>query len=317
MGELFQLDGKRLQEQYIRHLSGFMNWDQLDHADNWILFPENMGEYLSLDEVCLSHGELYTVLTNKGAKGQKGALLCMVKGTVSENVISVLQKTPYRARKKVKEVTLDLAPTMERIAKRAFPKANLVSDRFHVQQLVGDAVQQLRIQYRWDAIDQENKEIALAKETDNVYTPHILENGDTMKQLLARSRYLLFKQDTKWTPAQRQRSEILFRHYPLLEKAYQLSRRLSYIFSNTKDKGIAFTRLARWYEEVEKSGLKAFSTVSRSIQNHYLTILNYFDNRNTNASAESFNAKIKALRAQFRGVRNVQFFMFRLMKIYA
>jgi transposase len=68
---------------------------------------------------------------------------------------------------------------------------------------------------------------------------------------------------------------------------------------------------------VEKVQIKAFSTVSRTIQNHYLTILNYFNNRNTNASAESFNAKIKALRAQFRGVRNVEFFMFRLMKIYA
>ncbi|WP_397446133.1 transposase [Polaribacter sp. R77954] len=34
---------------------------------------------------------------------------------------------------------------------------------------------------------------------------------------------------------------------------------------------------------------------------HYQNILNYFDNRSTNASAESFNAKIKAFRAQFRG----------------
>ncbi|HET6555944.1 MAG TPA: DDE transposase, partial [Prolixibacteraceae bacterium] len=35
------------------------------------------------------------------------------------------------------------------------------------------------------------------------------------------------------------------------------------------------------------------------------------------ASAESFNAKIKAFRASFRGVRNVSFFLFRLSKIYA
>ncbi|WP_234982687.1 transposase [Flavobacterium flevense] len=36
-----------------------------------------------------------------------------------------------------------------------------------------------------------------------------------------------------------------------------------------------------------------------------------------NASAESFNAKIKAFRSQFRGVRNVEFFLFRLTNIYA
>ena len=294
-----------------------MHWDQLGHADDWVLFEHNLGEYLSLDEVCLSQGELYTVLTNKEARGKKGALWAMVKGTVSEKVVAVLERIPYRLRKKVKEVTLDLAPTMERIARQSFPKARLVSDRFHVQQLAGDAVQQLRIQYRWEAIEQENKEIELARETGHKYIPDILPNGDTMKQLLARSRHLLFKQDTNWTPSQRQRAEILFARYPLLEQAYLLSRRLSYIFSNTREKGIGFTRLAQWYDQVEKSGLKAFSTVSRTIQNHYLTILNYFDNRHTNASAESFNAKIKALRAQFRGVRNVEFFMFRLMKIYA
>ncbi|MFB9056736.1 transposase [Mariniflexile ostreae] len=55
----------------------------------------------------------------------------------------------------------------------------------------------------------------------------------------------------------------------------------------------------------------------RTMSIHYQNILNYFDNRSTNASAESFNAKIKAFRAQFRGVRNVEFFLYRLTTIYA
>jgi len=40
--------------------------------------------------------------------------------------------------------------------------------------------------------------------------------------------------------------------------------------------------------------------------------MNYFGNRSTNASAESFNAK-KAFRSQFRGVRNIDFFLFRFI----
>lgn len=258
MGLLFQLDGKLLQEQYVRHLSGFTEWPQREHAEDWVLFGDNIGPFLSLDEVCLSQGELYTVLTNKEARGRKGALVAIVKGTVSDRVIEVLRKIPAGKRYKVREVTLDLAPTMERIASRAFPKARLVSDRFHVQQLAGDAVQQLRIEYRWQAIDQENSEMELAKELGKTHVPHILENGDTRKQLLARSRHLLFKDEPKWTPSQRQRAELLFRLYPTLESAYRLSRRLSYIFSNTKDKGRAFTRLAKWYDQVEKTGIKAF-----------------------------------------------------------
>ncbi|WP_232505663.1 transposase [Flavobacterium crassostreae] len=51
------------------------------------------------------------------------------------------------------------------------------------------------------------------------------------------------------------------------------------------------------------------------IKINYDSILNYFDKRSTNASAESFNAKIKAFRNQFRGVRKVDFFLFRLTKL--
>lgn len=301
----------------MRHLSDFMSWQAREHASDWLLFPENIGPYLSIDETSLSQGELYTVVTNKQAKGRQGALVAIVKGVRSDQIIQVLKKIPRRKRYLVEEVTLDLAATMERIVTHSFPKAKLVSDRFHVQQLATDAVQQLRIEHRWQAIDQENLEIELARELQKEYVPDLLENGDTRKQLLARSRYLLFKDETAWTPSQRQRAEILFQIYPDLEKAYRMSRKLSHIFSSTKEKELGYTRLAQWYDQVEKAGMKAFSSVRRTIQNHYITILNYFDNRSTNASAESFNAKIKALRSQFRGVRNIDFFMYRLMKIYA
>lgn len=306
-----------MEEQYRDHLSDFHSWDQLPHAQEWILFPENLGESISLDETALSQGELYTVITNKAAKGKKGALIAMIKGTESETVRAILEKIPLRKRNLVTEVTLDMAATMEKIARYSFPKASLVTDRFHVQKLAYDAVQEMRIKYRWEAIDQENKEIELSKETHQKYIPEVLNNGDTLKQLLARSRYLLFKAQTSWTPSQWRRSEMLFARYPTLEHAYHLSLQLGSIYHNCKDKGIAFTKLAQWYDRVEKAGFESFKIVARSIEAHYLNILNYFDNRSTNASAESFNAKIKAFRASFRGVGNVSFFLFRLANIYA
>lgn len=311
------MDGKLLEEQYRDHLSNFHTWDQLEHADQWILFEDNIGPYLSIDETALSQGELYTVISNKEARGRKGCLVAMVKGTNSQKIRDVLNRIPDFKRHKVKEVTLDMAASMENIVKYSFPKASLVTDRFHVQKLAFDAVQEMRIQLRWDAIELENKEFELSKELGQKFIPHILENGDSLKQLLARSRYLLFKAKSAWTPSQIHRAEILFNRYPSLEKAYNLSILLGNIFQTTKDKRVAFTKLAQWYDKVEQAGFKSFSTVRRSIETHYQTILNFFDNRSTNASAESFNAKIKAFRAAFRGVRNVTFFLFRLANIYA
>ena len=52
-------------------------------------------------------------------------------------------------------------------------------------------------------------------------------------------------------------------------------------------------------------------------EKNYIDILNFFDNRSTNASAESFNAKIKNFRAQLRGISDIKYFLFRLQKIYA
>jgi len=95
------------------------------------------------------------------------------------------------------------------------------------------------------------------------------------------------------------------------------SQNLSCIFNKTKDKTTALIRLAKWDEKVRQADFKSFNTIARTISIHYQNILNYFDNRSTNASAESFNAKIKAFRAQFKGVRNVEFLLFRRTNIFA
>ena len=282
-----------------------------------MVFPENIGKHLSIDETALSNGELYTIVTNKKAKGKKGAIVAMVKGTKAEIIIKILSKIPVRKRNKVEEVTLDMAANMRLIVKHSFINAVRVIDRFHVQKLASEAVQEIRIKHRWNAIDKENDAIEYARGKGISHITETLNNGDTHKQLLARSRYLLFKSNNKWTPSQTQRAEILFSIYPDLKKAYDLAQNLSWIFENTKDKTIGLTRLAHWYEKVRQAGFKSFNSISRTISTHYQGILNYFDNRSTNASAESFNAKIKAFRAQFRGVRNIPFFLFRLTNIFA
>lgn len=311
------MDGKQLQEQYKSHISDYKDWDQREHAADWLLYPKNTGSYLSIDETSLSNGELYTIVTNKAAKGRKGSLVAMVKGTQASSVIEVLRKIPKRIRSKVSEVTLDMAANMGMIVSRCFPKASKVIDRFHVQKLVYDAVQEIRIQHRWQALEHENEAIEVARQSDLVYQPEVLANGDTLKQLLVRSRYLLFKHHDKWTASQVHRSRLLFERYPLIEQAYKLATGLGTIFRTCKAKEQAFKKLALWYNAVEDCGLDSFKTVARSIQTHYADILNFFTNRSTNASAESFNAKIKAFRSSSRGVRDVSFFLFRLTKLYA
>ena len=178
-----------------------------------------------------------------------------------------------------------------------------------------DAVQEMRIKYHWQALDQEMIEINYAKARGESYKPVVFSNGDTVKQLLTRSRYLLFKKPNN--TSQQNRANIIFELYPDLKEAYYLSLQLGAIYHQKKIKGVAFTKLAQWYDRVDKAQFLSFGTVVRSIQSHYETILNFFENRSTNASTESFNAKIKSFRASFKGVRDIIFFLFRFTKIYA
>ena len=106
------LNGQTLRKQYKDVISGYRAWDQLEHAEEYILFPENIGADLSLDETCLSNGEVYTLLTNKAAHGRKGTLVAMIRGVATDAVSGILRRLPHRERMSVRTVTTDLSSAM-------------------------------------------------------------------------------------------------------------------------------------------------------------------------------------------------------------
>jgi transposase len=139
------------------------------------LYPQNIGGNLYIDETALSYDELYTIITNKKAKGKAGSIVAIIKGTKADTVIEILNKIPLKIRNKIKEITLDMAPNMKLIVKKSFPNATLVTDRFHVQKLAIASLQEIRIKHRWEAIDQENQAIEKAKQHKKKFNPTVLE----------------------------------------------------------------------------------------------------------------------------------------------
>lgn len=315
--EYYHVNANTLEKQYKDVLSDYREWSEQDHADEWLVFPENIGQKLAIDETELSNGELRTFVTNRDRHGKEGCLVAVVRGVKSENVIKALRNIPEKLLRSVQEVTLDLSDSMRKIVTACFPKAIRVIDRFHIQKLACDAVQEIRIKHRWDAIQEANDAMEEAKLEGRKYTPFRYENGDTRKELLSRSRYVLFKSADKWTESQRKRAEILFREYPDLQTAYGLSHSLRMIFCKNTIKDAARLAMARWYNKVEEAGFHSFNVIAATFHEHYDDILNFYVNRSSNAAAESFNAKIKTFRASLRGIVDEKFFLYRLSRIYA
>ena len=323
------LNGQTLRKQYKEVISDYRSWKQLSHAERYVLYPDNIGPSLSLDETCLSNGEVYTILTNKAAHGGKGALAAMVRGVSSDTVSEILKKVSRELRRRVRTVTTDLSSAMMLTVRTVFPKAMLINDRFHVQQLVTDAIDQMRIGFRWQVLAEENKAIRehrakrkaahtrAEKDLIGEWEPQRMENGETRPQIMARSRHIILMHKTKWNAQQQTRAAILFRMFPRLEEAYNIYLELVDIFNRKSKPAEARLNLARWYNKVETFGEDGFNKVIETFENHNATIINYFEDRLTNASAESFNAKIKAFRTQLRGVGDIRFFMYRLATLYS
>lgn len=337
----FHINADQFERAYKNHLSGYRDWKEAVHAAEWLIFPENIGPRLSIDEISVSMGELYTILSNKAAHGQKGAIVAIVKGTRIEDVVAILMKLSKEKRDAVEEVTMDFSDSMHAIVEQCFPKAMITIDRFHAQQLCTDAMQELRVRIkreerkkdieareqhkyklkRREATRKEDKTDPRGRKRrrkNEIYKPERMANGDTAIELLTRSRYLLMQSAEKWTESQKVRARILFERYPKLEEAYSITHSLRMIYNNrnaTRESGL--DSLGNWYNKVTDFNDDAFNTVSATIYEKQEEIINYFVYRSTNASAESLNSKIKNFRAQLHGVVDVEFFLYRLSLIYA
>lgn len=347
VGRNWGVDGRNLERAYKNHLSDFMQWDQREHASDWMLLPRNCGVRLSIDETSLCD-DLFTILSNKDGHGRQGTIVAMVRGTKAADVIKVLNDMPLEQRQAVKEVTMDFSDSMAAIVKAVFPNARIVIDCFHIIKRCGDAVEEIRLRSKREALKERRKAEAEHKKKlarrvaarkayrkkhpktykgrkrgrkpsrlSQRHTPEVLSNGDTKVELLTRSRGLLSKSRDKWSQSQKERARLLFGLYPKIKEAYELVDRLRVIFKNrTLDKNNARIKLHEWYQEVARSTLREVKAARDTIKSREEEVLNYFIERHTNASAESLNSKIKGFRSQLHGVSDLPFFMYRLNRLF-
>ena len=334
-------------KRYKDTLSNFEKWKQNGHASEWILIPQNVGKEQGIDETSLQ-GELYTIVHNKEAHGRKGAIIAVAKGTNPADVLKVLMQLPVDKREMVENVMMDLSDSMRAIAREAFPKATVTRDCFHVVKCGGEGCEEIRLRLKREAVKDTNRqkvefrkhleELAAQRKTycermrkkhgkswkkskrgrkpkrlNTRFEPKRLENGETLVEALTRCRKQLSMSREKWSATQEKRARILFARYPKLEEAYNLVNSLRAMFKNKKlTKETAKQKFKEWYKKVATCTLREVKSVRDTIRNYEDEILNYFDGRKTNASAESLNSKIKCFRAQVKGVVDIPFFMYRL-----
>jgi len=291
----------------------------------------NFGAKMAIDEKYIG-GIFYTIITNLETR-KIAAVLKTVKGA---EIKSCLYSLPRDVRWGVEVLTRDLAGVFEDVGSEIFINAQHIADKFHILRMAFESIQSVRIRHRQEALTAERERVEVHRETElqrrdeaqknsvnfiqkKIPRSPLLSNGETRLQLLARSRYLLFKFDSEWSEEQKARSKVLFEEYPDLKKSHEIVKKFRSFYNLSHQQNIpkAKESLYKWMNFVGAVEIPEIQNFASSVFRHKTEILNYFENGYTNAIAESINNRIQRFLINNHGTRDPDFLFFRLKKILA
>jgi transposase len=181
-----------------------------------------------------------------------------------------------------------------------------VVDKFHVMKYVYDAVLDVRSRIK--------KELAEKMSKGKEKTPEdkiILYEIEQLKHC----RYRLTQSPDKWSEAGNELMNRVFEKYQDLKTAYQISQNFKkwYDIRNCRlDKTMIKEDLHKWYYSIKNAKMKEFVSVAKMVRKHESEILNFFACGHTNAKAERLNGKIQRFVSANYGIKDKDFFLYRL-----
>jgi len=297
-----------------------------------IFREKNFGEKMAIDEKLIGE-EIYTIMSNR----ETGSLAMVCQSLNFKELEAVFQEHQTVV-PKIKSLTRDFSLLYKKTGNEIFSNSISIIDKFHIIKNLMDANQAIRIKYRQKELEKRRKahnefkrsEKQRLEECESIgkdfkakkfyYKEKRFENGETALQLLARSRYLLFKFEAQWTEKQAKRANILFDLLAELRTSYRLTCQFR-DFMSKKNVGKQYLqidkKLHQWYENVENEQIDEILNFKTLIETNEQEITNYFLNAETNALAEANNRKIKQFISSNQGTRDRDFFFSRLDKYYA
>ena len=268
---------------------------------------ENFGSHMTIDEKQIGK-KMYTIMTN----AQSGKIALLAQTMKPEELKQVMEHYLSQVLEEVKSVSCDMSPSYKKLCKDIFPNTQLVIDKFHVIKHLLDALQQVRKQLKTQYINQET--ILVKADTDEQQTHW------RYIELLERSRYILFKMQDEWEEDELEIMQQLFYRFPILETAYRITQKLR-LWYQGKNIGKSMDKIEQelynWCDEVNQSKIAAFRGVRKMIEKHQDDIVNYFKEGQTNAKAENMNGKIQRFLANNFGIKDRDFFMYRIAGYFA
>ena len=233
-------------------------------------------DWVGIDEKSFLKDRRFATLVTD-IEGQR--VLDVAEGRSAESAETVLGKalTPAQ-REMVCGAAMDLSAPFKKAVKKMLPNADIVLDRFHVSQLLGDAVDAVR--------RQEARRLQRAHD-----------------KRLAKTRYLWLKPMEHLTPECEANLRDLLKMGFEVGKAWSVKETFR-SFWTRRSKAFAESFFRMWHQEALKTALRPVVKVANTLKSNLRYLLNYYDSFISNALTEGFNSTIQAMKADARGYRN-------------
>jgi transposase len=178
---------------------------------------------------------------------------------------------------RIRHAAIDMSEAYAQAIRKALPNAQLVYDRFHVQQLASKAVDEVR-RAEWQRL-------------------RGTEDADAIKH----TRWVLLRNPWNRTPAENERLAALPKENRLLYRAYLLKESLAEIYRNLYTPGWARRLIGEWLGWAARSRIEPFRKLARTIKRCRDGVLAYFDTGYTTSRAEGLNNKARLATRQAYG----------------
>jgi len=264
----------------------------------YVFKKENIAENMSIDDKAIGH-DGFTVLSNH----QTGKIALLIESTKAEEVEAAIELFGDDL-KKVKNISMDMSATYALVAGNLMPQAKQIIDKYHVMKHVYDAVGDVRKDIRKSLAANLTKGKKKTAEDKKILSDI---------ELVRRVRHAITQSPDKWNPEMKQTINQVFEKHDDLKRAYLISQEFKHWYNykmNTKSIEMITETLHKWYEKAKQ--MTEFESVIKMIRKHEDKIINFFRNGMTNAKAERLNGKIQRFVSGNYGLKDKDFFLYRM-----
>jgi transposase len=267
-----------------------MSWDTVKEIHAWALTQQFRRrriqhlEYLGVDEIAVKKGHKYLTLV---VDLQSGEVVWVAEAREMASLEPFLRRLK-QAKAPIKAIAMDMWPAYIGAVLRYYPSEVIVFDRYHV-------------------ISDYNKVLDELRRQEAAAAPEVYQGA------YVGVRYLLLKGQERIQdrPEAKAKLDRLLALNQTLNTAYILKEELRDLW-NCPTRQDATDYLCDWLKKAEASGIHLLQKFAKTLAAHRSGILNYFDHPITTAKVEGINNKIKVLKRQAYGFRDMAYFKLRI-----